>query len=210
MRLYDISLPLSSRTLTWPGQRPPGIDVQATVRKDNYGLSRYAFSSHAGTHLDAPRHFLARGRGADSIPLEACFGPAVVVAVPPRVRVVGPEHLRHAAIRTGDRVLLKTGNTARRLLHQRRFDSSYAAVGLAAAEWLVKKKVRLIGIDALGIEQRRAPGHPVHVAFLRAKIAILEGADLIGVPPGRYELAAFPVRIVDGDGAPVRAVLIKR
>jgi arylformamidase len=94
-----------------------------------------------------------------------------------------------------------------------------AAVGLSAdgASWLVGQGIRLVGIDAPSIEAvaeaagDAAPaGHPVHEILLTAGIVILEGLVLTSIVPGRYELVCLPLKVVGGDGAPARAVLVRR
>lgn len=112
-----------------------------------------------------------------------------------------------AAVPAGaTRVLLRTPNSdrwARRL----EFFDDFTALGLAAAEAMVRSGVRLVGIDSLSIEDGSDLRYPVHRALLGSGALILEGLLLDGTPPGRYELDCLPLRLRDGDGGPARAVL---
>ena len=70
--------------------------------------------------------------------------------------------------------------------------------------------VRLVGIDYLTID---APAGevdwPVHHVLCGAGVAILEVIDLSDVAPGRYTLAALPIKLVGSEAAPARAVLLE-
>ncbi len=82
------------------------------------------------------------------------------------------------------------------------------SVGVDGAQWLVDRGVRLVGIDFLGIEARGTEGHPTHTTLLSHGVVIVEGLNLGEVEPGAYDLVVMPLRIVDGDGGPARALLV--
>ena len=67
--------------------------------------------------------------------------------------------------------------------------------------------VRLIGVDTPSVDLFDSKDLPAHRRFLVHDMAILEGLVLAHVPPGRYELIALPLRLVDCDASPVRAIL---
>ncbi|MCI4355398.1 MAG: cyclase family protein, partial [Thermoplasmata archaeon] len=104
------------------------------------------------------------------------------------------------------RVLFRTANSARWTAGPE-FFPDYVALDLGGAEAAVARGVRLVGIDSLSIELDPAERFPVHHRLLGAGVLILEGLRLAEVPPGRYELRCLPLRILDGDGGPARAVL---
>jgi arylformamidase len=143
------------------------------------------------------------------VALDALVGPCEVVDARDLPGPLGPEELEPRIPAGAERVLLRTDNSElwRRLPLP--FPTSYTSVSSAGAAFLVRAGVRLIGTDFLSIEARGAPGHPVHTALLGAGVVIVEGLDLSGVEPGRYTLAVLPLRLVGGDGAPARAVLIE-
>ena len=101
-----------------------------------------------------------------------------------------------------ERVLFKTRNSE--LWGRNDFDESFVRIGVTAAQRLVDEGARLVGVDYLSV------GDPeTHETLLGAGIAAIEGLDLRGIEPGRYQLACLPLRIVDSDGAPTRAVLFR-
>lgn len=117
------------------------------------------------------------------------------------------EDLEGADTRGVERLLLKTRNS--QLWAQPEFIKDYVPLCSDAASYLVETGVRLVGIDYLSIEQFKSDRHPVHHGLLGAGVIILEGVDLSEVPAGEYFLTCLPLRIVDGDGAPARAVLTR-
>ena len=89
MQIYDVSLPRSSATPTYPGD--PGIEIKqwrALARGDAANVSLINFGLHSGTHVDAPAHFIAGGARVDSLSLESLIGEAEVVEVENDVRVI--------------------------------------------------------------------------------------------------------------------------
>jgi arylformamidase len=206
-RIIDISTPLDERTPAYPGDFVFRRNVTAVIDEDGsgYNLSTIAMSAHSGTHIDAPAHFLAKGKTIDQIQPRRWFSSAVVIDAGGAPRI-GVEVLERQGIRTGDSVLLRANA-------DRAADAApddFTSLSLEAAAWLVAKKINLIGIDALSIESYEDPSWPVHKKLLRNNILIMEGLRLRHVHPGRYTLIATPLLIADGDGAPARALLVSR
>lgn len=208
MKIYDVTMPVKNGMLVWPGDPRVSIETKTTVEKHGVKLSWLSFSSHTGTHVDAPSHFLERGVDLDKVPLEKFIGSCQVVDLTSvRDREIAPSDLLSIRVKKGDRILFKTGNF--RLLRKKTFPSSYISLSLEAANLLAQKKIHLVGTDFLGIEKRKNPGHPVHKTLLSAGIVIVEGLDLGSVPAGRYQLYCLPLNVVGVDGAPARVVLVK-
>lgn len=168
--------------------------------------SRLAMPSHFGTHIDAPKHFLFDKGSVDSISLSKLVGRAKVFAVKSK-KLISRADIAKLPIKKGDKILFKTNN-GRKVLGKK-FTSDYVSLGLDAAQYLAKKRIDLVGIDYFGIEAKEASGHPVHKALLSRGIVIVEGCDLSAVPAGAYNIAALPLKIKSGDGAPTRVVLWK-
>jgi arylformamidase len=206
-RIYDISVPIRSGGLVYPGN--PAIDItlqQAVAKGAGANVSVIRFGSHTGTHADAARHFFDDGQPVDEIPLERLMGPALLIGFPDDVRAIGAAELKAHDLRGRKRILLRTRNSA--LLSQKEFVSDYTYLAPDGAEYLVDKGVELVGIDYLSIEQFHSGHHKTHRTLLAKSVVILEGLDLSVPPPGEYQLICLPLRIEGCDGAPARAVLI--
>lgn len=208
MKIYDVSLPIKNDMLVWPGDPQVSIEQKTSVVKHGVSLSMFSFSSHTGTHVDAPNHFVKNGIGVDNIPLTKLFGECEVLDLT-RIdhQEILPSDLKNAVVKKGARILFKTGNY--KYLHGSKFPGSFVSLSLSAAEYLAKIKVSLVGIDFLGIESYKNPGHPVHKTLLKNGIVNVEGLDLSNVSAGKYTIACMPLKVVDADGSPARVILIK-
>lgn len=206
-RIYDISVPIRSGGLVYPGN--PEIEItlqQAVARGAGANISAIRFGSHTGTHADAARHFFDDGQTVDQIPLDRLIGPALLVSFADDVRAVGAAELRAHDLKGHTRILLRTRNSA--LLSQKEFVRDYTYLAPDGAEYLVGSGVELVGVDYLSIEQFHSGHHRSHRTLLAKSVVILEGLDLSVPPPGEYQLICLPLRMEGCDGAPARAVLI--
>ncbi|HEX9696124.1 MAG TPA: cyclase family protein [Actinomycetota bacterium] len=209
---YDVSIPISSEMLTWPGDPAVAVRRRSSIAAgDTANVSELILGSHTGTHVDAPVHFIEGAGGVDEIPIEAMNGEAFVADARGMTGALDGEQLDRLNIPDGvERLLLRSDNS--RLWRERRpaFPESYVCLSPAGAAWCVDRGLRAVGVDFLSVEQKGAEGHPTHVALLRAGIAIIEGLDLDGVEPGSYDLVCLPLKILGCDGAPARVALIAR
>ena len=209
MRIYDVTVPLRPDMPTYPGEPAPRLEPLKLIAKGNSAnVTAVSFGAHSGTHVDAPHHFIDGAATIDQLPLEALVGPARVLELTGVERITAA-HLESSTLPAGSqRLLLKTRNS--RLWSDSQFHSDFVHITPDAAHWLVDHGYRLVGIDYLSIEQFRSPTHEVHKTLLAAGVVILEGLDLRQVPPGDYFLIFLPLRLVGGDGAPARALLMDR
>jgi arylformamidase len=205
--VYDISLPIESGGLVYPGNPPIEIAPQQEIaRGGSSNVSSLAFGSHTATHVDAPRHFFDDGVTIDALPLGLFMGPAVLVAVGDDVMAVTEAHLRTHELKGHTRVLIKTRNSA--FIRERDFHRDYTYLAPDGAAYLVSLGVKLVGVDYLSIEQFHSGHHRTHRTLLERGVVIVEGLDLSAPAAGPYELHCLPLRLAGLDGAPARAVLI--
>ena len=205
----DVSVPLYSGMVNWPGDPAVSIlPVKEIASGGSSNVSEISMGAHTGTHMDAPRHFFTGGRGLDTMPLEATIGPARVIAIRDRKRIT-VEELRAHRILKGERILFKTYGSAARW-QRKEFDRNYVYVSPEAARFLADRGVRTVGVDYLSVGGYKKDGAETHRALLGADVWIIEGLNLSAVEPGGYDLICLPLRILDADGAPARAVVRRR
>lgn len=205
-RFIDISTPIENGMAGFPGDPAVRIErVHSLDRGDPYNLSSVSFGTHTGTHVDPPIHFIPGGATVDALDLDELNGPCVVVPIPPSARTIQASDLAGVP-REVERLLFQTSNSSR-WASEPGFFADYVALDPSAAEALVARGVRLVGIDALSIESDPTGRFPVHHRLLGAGVVILEGLRMGGVRPGPYELCLLPLNIRAGDGGPARAVL---
>jgi len=210
MQIYDVSVPLSAATPTYPGD--PGIEIKqwlALADGDVANVSLINFGLHSGTHVDAPAHFIAGGTRVESLSLESLIGEAEVVEVPSDVHAIDENFVAANCARGSQRILFKTRNSAFWNNTQEGFRVDYTYIEPGAARRLVELGIKLVGIDYLSVEQFQSDKFETHQALLSSGVVILEGLDLRAVPGGIYELICLPLKIAggSGDGAPARVIL---
>ncbi|MEM7480881.1 MAG: cyclase family protein [Acidobacteriota bacterium] len=205
--MIDISVPLDAGLPLWPGSPGYRISSLAALGCDSdANVSLLAMDLHTGTHIDAPRHFLADGATVEEIALETLVGRAWVAEVPTQGDI-GPTELDALSLPPGiERLLLRTPNSALWSEHPGEFRKDFAALSLAGAHWIVERGIRLFGIDYLSV-QRFADGPETHRVLLRAGVVLLESVNLSAVKPGPYDLTCLPLSLIGTEAAPARAIL---
>ncbi len=193
----------------WPNNPSTALNsVLSIADGDAANVSHLSLGTHAGTHMDAPRHFVADGAPMDALPIDAVIGPARVVAIEDPERVTAQELARHAP-RAGERLLLRTRNSPR-CWATNEFVEDFVYISEPAARLLVSTGVRTVGVDYLSVGGYARDGVETHTVLLEAGVWIIEGLDLSAITPGDYELVCLPIKLVGADGAPARAALRPR
>jgi arylformamidase len=205
MKLIDVSVPLDGSMPTYPGNTAFTLEpIKRLARGDSSNVSSLHMSAHAGTHVDAPRHFFDNAGGTDSLPLEMLVGRARVIEVTTR-KGIAADALAAADLSEDIRVLIKTSNS--RLWGSAEFHRDYLGVTEDGAKYLLEHGIKLVGVDYLSVEEFKKPGAPAHHILLGAGIVVIEGLNLRDVEPGVYEMICLPLSIAGSDGAPARVVL---
>jgi arylformamidase len=193
----------------WPGDPPVVVDHLAGETTSSPAFSRLSFSSHVGTHVDPPAHYLPGGRTVDQLPLDLLLGPAWLIYLPDSGPITAVM-LQAANIPAGvKRLLVRTRNSDWPDPVQPVFDENFVALSTDAAEWATARGIRLVGIDGPGIGPYGEESTLVHQILLNAGVIPLEGLNLAGVEPGPYDLVCLPMLIEAGDGAPARVLLLR-
>ncbi len=207
MKIYDITIPISPSLPVFPGDPPVLIEPVTRIgRGDPANVSRISMSSHCGTHIDVSLHCNDHGVSVDHIPLTLLIGKALVADLRGVMEIDG-KALSRLPLSGVERLVIRTDNSL--LWDREGFHEEYAHLTRDGAEFLLKTRVRLVGIDYLSIERFDGDGE-VHRLLLGNGMVIIEGLNLEGIEEGDYELICLPLKIKGGDGAPARALLISR
>lgn len=208
--IIDITLGIEAGMAVWPGD--PAVEVEAVAlvaggSPANVSLVR--LGTHTGTHVDPPAHFLDGTDTVERLDLGVLVGPATVVDLQGRPGPIGPADLTGAGLAPGtERVLLRTDNSAGHRRPGGPLPDAWVGLSPEGARWLVEGGTRLVGADFLSVEAPAGDGYPVHDILLGAGVVLVEGLDLAPAPAGDYLLACLPLKLIGGDGAPARAVLL--
>jgi arylformamidase len=207
-KIYDVTVPLSASAPVYPGD--PRFEMDFTHRMASgapYNLARFSLGAHAGTHVDAPFHFLPEGATVDDLPLEILMGKARVVEIPSRERI-RREDLEAVDLRNDLRILLKTRMSGQ--LRVPEFQEDFVHLTGDGASYLAQAGLKLVGIDYLSVDRFGTTEYEAHHALLGAGVVIVEGLDLSEVEPGEYDMVCLPLRIVGAEASPARVVLRTR
>jgi arylformamidase len=205
MEVFDVSVTLSKETIVYPGDPKVSLRKLKNIKEDGFSLSELSLGLHSGTHVDAPSHYLPKGKSVDKLPLIA--GAAKVFDLSAVKEEITVDDLRGCDISSGDVVLFRTRNSS--LWKRKKFSRTYVSISVEGARYLVRKKVAAVGIDYLSVEAFDSFDGCVHKILLTKDIPIIEGLDLGKITPGAYTLVCLPLKIVGGEAAPARCILIR-
>jgi len=209
MRVIDLSLPVNNDM--------PGVEITTAKRLDVDGWNATTLSlySHCGTHMDAPCHFLPGGATLDQQDLTACVGPATIINVAPAEpkQLIGVEDLGSLAhsIQAGARLLFRTDWYKRYGTPEYR--DELPRISLPLAEWLVEQKVAMIGVEPPSVADVNNIREvtDVHRTLFRGNVLIVEAlVNLDQITSSVVQFIALPMKIIGGDGSPVRAIAIEQ
>ena len=222
--LLDLSLD------TFPGMSALGGAVPTFWSRASHALTAFSYkgelsyqttsmllSEHAGTHLDAPYHFDEQGRTIEQLPLpRLCLRARVFDMTHKRpLDGIGPEDFEEVLQRGG--VRLAAGEAAVVWTeHSRNYDrpdytSHRPFITAAGAAWLAARRPGLVATDLVGLDEPADRSDPVHNCLLRADIPQLQVlTNLHSLVRGEWYVTAFPLKLVGGTGAPVRAFAVRR
>jgi arylformamidase len=204
-KLYDISRAMHAKMAVWPGDDAFELRRTGHIADGSpVNVSTLALSAHTGTHVDAPYHFEDDAITLDKVNLSAYWGPAQVVTVNKTSGPLTPNDFAGYDLGRAPRLLVHSPTSE---ADPNVFPDGFVHPSPELADHLGRLGVILYGADAPSMDPQDSKDLAGHHALQRNNILILEGLDLSGVPDGVYELAALPLKLIDGDGSPVRAVL---
>ena len=205
----DVSAPLDpSTTPTYPGDTQPKFEFLRSFEKgDKVTLSSYLMTAHAGTHVDAPLHFIAKGAAIDQIPLTNLMGRVRVIDCSSDALAVDAAELNKHNWRDAKRILFRTRNSRNAWMVDPNFHPDFTYIAPDAAELMAGAGVQLVGIDYLSAEKFGAPEARTHQILLGRNIPIVEGLNLRPISAGEYDLIILPLRVVGHEADPARALL---
>ena len=202
-RLWDISPPVSAAAPVFPGDTPYAQHWSARIAPGcPVNVSAVTLSPHVGAHADAPLHYEDGAAPIGAVDLEPYLGRCRVVHAIGLGALVEPGHLAHAEPALPPRVLVRTCERA-----PSTWVDDFAAFAPRTIDWLAERGVRLVGIDTASVDPAASKTLDAHQRLRAHGLRVLENLVLDDVPEGDYELIALPLRWVDADASPVRAVL---
>ncbi len=200
MKIFDLTMPINNRTPSFPEDPKQEIKQFATIEKDGWNEKRISFNSHFSTHIDAPFHMLAEGKKLDEFPIKTFIGKAIVLDVRGQKEI----KVDLNNIKKDDIVLFCTNHSKK--LYSEDFFENNPVLSRKTAEELVKKKVRIVGMDSFSPDN---PPYEIHKILMRKNILILENlVNLEQLLGKQFTCYVMPLKIEEADGAPCRVIAV--
>ena len=211
MKIVDLTLTVSDKIPTFPGSPQPSFITWENVKDDGYNLELLFLSTHTGTHMDAPYHFLEKGAKIHEISLKKLVSEAILI----KSKKNGGESItktdiqkfekKHGKIENFSSVIFYTG--WQKNLQKKYYFTKNPGLSVSAAKYLASKKISLVGIDSPSIDVGKDSKFSVHQIFAKKGILIFENlANLDKIKSSKFHLVVLPLKLKNATGSPVRAI----
>jgi len=211
MKIIDLTLTVSDKIPTFPGSPQPSFIPWENDKEDGYNLELLFLSTHTGTHMDAPYHFLEKGAKIHEISLKKLVSEAVLI----KSKKKGGESItkidiqkfekKHGKIASFSSVIFYTG--WQRNLQKKYYFTKNPGLSVSAAKYLASKKINLVGVDSPSIDLGTDSKFSVHKVFAKKGILIVENlSNLEKIKSSKFHLVVLPLKLKNATGSPVRAI----
>ena len=211
LKFIDLTLPVSEKIPTFPGSPQPIFIQWENIKDDGYNLELLFLSSHTGTHLDAPYHFLEKGKKIHEISLKRLIINAILIKIRKRrdqaitKTDIQKFEKKHGKIPNESTIVFWTG--WQKMIKNDSYFVNNPGLSVTAAKYLISKKTNLVGIDSPSIDLGKEKRFLIHHLFAKNDVLIVENlANLDKIKSWQFQLAVLPMKLENATGAPVRAV----
>jgi len=211
MKIIDLTLTVSDKIPTFPGSPQPNFIPWENIKEDGYNLEILFLSSHTGTHMDAPHHFLEKGAKIHEISLKKLVSEAALI----QCRKNGSQSITKTDIQKFEKNHGKIENFSsvifytnwEKNLQKKYYFTKNPGLSVSAAKYLASKKISLVGIDSPSIDLGKDPKFSVHQIFAKKGVLIVENlANLDKIKSPTFHLVVLPLKLKNATGSPVRAI----
>lgn len=205
-KIYDLTADITDKLVVFPGD--PAFHTHELARINEasaFNLHQMTLCNHSGTHIDFPAHVIEGGKTSSDYGLEDLILDGQIVEVPESMNSISAAFVSSLQLNEGAAVFFKTRNS--KLSKQDRLDQDYVYIEVDAAQCLVDKKVRVVGIDYLSVDNYIDSKLPVHHLLLSNDVLIVENLELAGVAAKHGKIFIMPLKVPGMDGLPVRVLL---
>lgn len=211
MKPLDLTLTISESIPSFPGSPKPKFIRWSDIKNDGYNLELLFLSSHTGTHIDAPYHFVKNGLKINQISIDRLIGEAILINVPKtkngsitKSDILSFEN-KNGKIPEHSSIFFNTG--WQKNLKKNFYFTENPGLDKSSANYLVSKNANLVGIDSPSIDLGKDESFSVHHILSKNNILIVENlANLEKIPSKKFNFTILPLKLKDATGSPVRAV----
>ena len=213
MKIIDLTLTISEKIPTFPGSPQPNFINWESIEKDGYNLELLFLSTHTGTHIDAPYHFVKKGQKIDQIVTKRLVTEAVLI----KIRKGSDQAItktdiqkfekKFGKIDDGSTVIFHTG--WQKNLKKKSYFLKNPGLTVSGGNYLASKKINLVGIDSPSIDLGINNKFSVHHVLAKNGILIVENlSNLEKIHSEKFHLIVAPLKLKNATGSPVRAMAL--
>ena len=213
MAALDLTLTISNSLPMFPGSPKPQFISWSTINKDGYNLELLFLSSHSGTHMDAPFHFIKNGKKIHEIPANRFVNDAILIKLQKKAnQAISKNDIikfekNHGKIPKNATIIFLTG--WQKNLQSKDYFKKNPGLSVSAAKYLASKKINLVGIDSPSIDLGTNAKFSVHQILSKNNILIVENlTNLEKILKNPFKLVVLPLKLKDATGSPVRAIAL--
>ncbi len=213
MKLIDLTLTISENLPSFPGSPVPKFIPWTKIKTDGYNLELLFLSSHSGTHMDAPFHFVKDGLKIHQIDANRFVRDAVILKLKkgPNQSITKKDIIqfekKFGKIPNDATIIIATG-WYKNLTKKTYFEKN-PGLSSSAADYLSSKKINLVGIDSPSIDVGSNKEFSVHKILSKNNIIIVENlANLEKIKSPKFKFIALPLKLKDATGSPIRAIAV--
>ena len=210
MKIIDLTLTISEKIPTFPNSPNPHFIEWETIPKNGYNLELLFLSSHTGTHIDAPFHFVKNGKKIHEILPEKLVNEAVLIRVRKKANQtisktdIQKFEQKNGKIENGSTVIFYT--EWQKNLNKEFYFTKNPGLSVSAAKYLASKKINMVGIDSPSIDLGTDSKFSVHHILAKNNILIVENlANLNKIKSNKFHLITSPLKLKNATGSPIRA-----
>ncbi len=214
MEAIDLTLTISENLPTFPGSPKPNFIPWSKIKTDGYNLELLFLSSHTGTHLDAPFHFVEKGSKIHQISPSRLISDAILIRLHkgPNQSITKKDIInfekKWGKINENSTIIFSTG--WQKNLQKKYYFINNPGLSDSAARYLISKKLNLVGIDSPSIDLGKNSKFSVHHILAKNDVLILENlSNLEKISGVNFKLIVLPLKLKNTTGSPVRAVAIQ-
>jgi len=190
-------------------------EIAKTKAGDGWNATTLTLYSHAGTHMDAPLHFVEDGDTIENLDLQKCVGPVKIIDLRPvkEHELIDIKRLGDAVseIRKDARIILQTGWD--RFIGTETHRDGLPRISKDLAKLMAEKQISFVGVEPPSVADvnNMVEVTEIHEILLGADIVIAEGlCNLDQITTENVEVVALPLKPEGGDGCPARVIAIER
>ena len=205
--MIDLTMGIDNSMKVFPGSPQPSFITWSRFETQGYSSEVMFLSTHTGTHIDAPAHFVQNSKTIDQLDVSRFVTHGVLLKFPKNAdQKISLNDIINYEIKENDTVILATGWENR---HDRdNYMSNNPGLSAEAAEYLANIKVNAVAIDGPSIDRGIDNRFDSHSILLSKDIFIIENlCNLAELGPARsFTLVVNPLKLVGASGSPVRAI----